>query len=146
MTAAFFTGCNDSPNGPAPVTSAEARADLESLASKVRFFTHQNPGGGDLDLGGFEKRAAAKTAAAAASRAGSVCEVGSIDIQDYLEPDAGGRVAAYLDTTVSYTSIVFNFTQEKLKEYVMNLALEKGYTVALREAPGANKAIIESHG
>lgn len=203
LAAALFTGCKESPNGPAPVTSAEARADLESMASQVRYFVPQDPGGGDLDLGEFAKRAAPKTAAA--SGAGSACEVESIDIQDYSESGVGGAMTHYIDTTLSYTSknqpvcaeddlvayeltsghsendmlethaklrtdfpanifagdiritgngtvrykdgylitvtsmdIVLNFMEEKLKKYVMNLALEKGYTVALQEAPGAN--------
>jgi hypothetical protein len=203
MTA-FFTGCNESPNAPAPVTSAEARADLESLASKVKYFTPQDAGGGDLDIDGFEKRAAAKTSAA--SNAGAACEVESRYIDEYEDSDVGGGFTVQYDTTDSYTSanqpicaeadlvayelttshsvndmlethiktrtdfpanifiggdikitgngtvqykdgylitiasmtIVFNFAEEKLKKYVMNLTLEKGYTVVLQEAPGAN--------
>lgn len=200
MTAALFTGCSESPNAPAPVTSAEARADLESLASKVKYFAPQNPAG--TDMGGVEKRAAAKTSAP--FRAGSACEVEATTIWVDEYSDVGGVTVQY-DTTVSYTSanqpicaegdrvayeltasrsmndmlethiksrtdfpadfltgdvkmtgngtvqykdgylititsmdIVFNFSGKKLKKYIMNLALENGYTVVLQVAPGAD--------
>ena len=211
MTAAFFTGCNESPNAPAPVTSAEARVDLESLASKVKYFAPPNAGGGAMDMGDLEKRATAKSSAA--TTAGADCEMQSLTIDEYEDSDVGGGVTVQYDTTTSYTSanqpicaeddqvayelttshsvndmletrlktrtdfpanpyagdvrltgsgtvqykdgylititsmnIVFNFMAEKLKKYVMNLSLEKGYTVVLQEAPGANLVSDEPPG
>jgi hypothetical protein len=205
MTAAFFTGCNESPNSPAPVTSAEARADLVSLASKVKYFVPQD-GGGGMETGGFEKRAAAKPSVApVAPRAGADCDQESIAYMEYEESELGIGMTAQFDTTVYYTAanqpicaeddvvayeitagrsvsdmletriksrldypadfftgdikitgsgtvqykdgylitissmvIVINFMQEEPKTYYMDLALEKGYTVRLKAAPGAN--------
>lgn len=40
--------------------------------------------------------------------------------------------------TITSMNIVFDFGQGKLSTYVMNLALEKGYTVVLQVAPGTD--------
>jgi hypothetical protein len=198
---ALFTAC-DSPTSPPATTSAEARADLQAMAAKVKFFAPQKAGD-DMSVEFGAKRGAAKAGARAVLVPG--CEVDATEYRIW-EPDIAvtGDVTTQYDTTVSYTSanqllcsyddeaaydstrsrsenamytshfitrsdfppsasytgewkvtgtgtvnykdgylititsmnIVIDIGNFELKTYVMNLALEKGYTVVLQVAPG----------
>jgi hypothetical protein len=200
---AVFTACNESPTAPKPVTSADARADLQAMAAKVKYFAPQNPGS-DMTIEENAKRGAAKAGAGAELVPG--CDLDATEYETWVtDISASGDVTTQYDTTVSYTSanqlicdfqdvtayeltatrsenamltthvktrtdlppdfftgefrmtgsgtvqykdgylititsidIVIDFGQGVLKTYVMNLALEKGYTVVLQEAPGAD--------
>lgn len=202
--AAAFTACNDSPTSPRTETSAEARADLQAMADKVKYFSPQNPGAG-MGMDVNAKRAAKASAKASADPA-SGCDVDATEYETWnTDTSAVGDVTVQYDTTISYTSadqpicgfddetayqitatrsenamlethittrmdlpadlfsgefkltgsgtvrykdgylitissmnIVIDFGQGLLKTYVMNLALEKGYTVVLQAAPGTD--------
>jgi hypothetical protein len=200
---AMLTACNESPTSPKPVTSTDARADLQAMAAKVKYFAPQNPVS-DMGIEVNAKRGAAKAGAGAELVPG--CDLDATEYETWVtDVSASGDVTTQYDTTVSYTSanqlicgfddvmafqltssrsenamltthvqtrtefppdfftgefrmtgsgtvqykdgylltitsinIVIDFGQGVLKTYVMNLALEKGYTVVLQEAPDAD--------
>jgi hypothetical protein len=195
--SASFMACNETPSSPRAVTTAEARADLQAMADKVRYFAPQTPGAA-RGAGGGDERGAAKAAAGREADPGCVVEATVTD--SWQSDTAGGESLS--DTVVSYTSagrpicdaadeiayqiaaihnenamlesrfrlrldlpagpageykttgsgtvrykdgylitvtsmnIVTDSGGKVVKSYVMNLALEKGYTVALQVAPG----------
>jgi hypothetical protein len=208
---ALFTACDDSPTSPPATTSAEARADLQAMAAKVKYFTPQKAGGdASVDIGA--KRGAAKAGARAVLVPG--CDVDATTYEIWpTDTSVTGDVTIQYDTTVSYTAakqllcsyedeaaydstfsrsenamytshfitrsdfppgfftgewkvtgtgtvnykdgylitvtsmnIVIDIGQLELKTYVMNLALEKGYTVVLQVAPGYNMLSDEEPG
>ncbi|MEO7424795.1 MAG: hypothetical protein ABI036_06380 [Fibrobacteria bacterium] len=199
---ALFTAC-DSPTSPPATTSAEARADLQAMAAKVKYFAPQKAGD-DMSVDIGAKRGAAKAGARAVLVPG--CDVDATTYEIWpTDTSVTGDVTIQYDTTVSYTSanqllcsyedeaaydstssrsdnamytghfktrsdfppsfftgewkvsgtgtvnykdgylititsmnIVIDIGNFVLKTYVMNLALEKGYTVVLQVAPGYN--------
>lgn len=205
--AAVFSACDSSPTSPKAGTSAEARADLQAMAAKVKYFAPQQPGDGVGNAAG--KRGAAGRGAGKIGAAKDLVDGCDLDATEYetwdTDTTAAGGVTVQYDTTVSYTSadqlicsfddvtayqltnsrsqnsmldthihtrtdlpadffsgefkltgngtvhyadgylititsmnIVLDIGQGVLKTYVMNLALEKGYTVVLQVAPGAD--------
>lgn len=200
---ALFTACNESPTSPKAATSAEARADLQAMAAKVKYFVPQSPGG-DMTMEAYAEHGAAKAGAGADLVEG--CDLDATEYETWpTDTSATGDVTIQYDTTVSYTSanqlicsfedvaayelastrsenamlvthvktrtdlpadffngifkmtgsgtvhykdgylititsmnIVIDIGKWKLDPYVMNLALEKGYTVVLQQAPGAD--------
>jgi hypothetical protein len=212
--AALFTACNSSPTSPQAGTSAEARADLQAMAAKVKYFAPQQPGGG---MGNAAGKAAAKHGAGKVGASKTLVEGCDQDATEYetwnTDTTGAGGVTIQYDTTVSYTSanqlicsfedvtayqltstrsqnsmlethihtrtdlpadlvagefkmsgngtvsysdgylititsmnIVVDIGQGIMKTYVMNLALEKGYTVVLQVAPGADLMIDSAPG
>lgn len=200
-SAAMFMACNDSPTGPQATTSAEARADLQTMAAKVKYFAPQKPSPG-MGPDGAAKRGAAKVGARLDVAPGCEQDATQYDTWD-TDTSATGDITVQYDTTVSYTAanrpvcafddmvaydttrsrsensmleshfvsrtdypadfftgdisltgngtvnyrdgyliaipsmnIVINFGKGTANTFVMNLVLEKGYTVALKPAPG----------
>jgi hypothetical protein len=209
MADAFvFTACDSSPTSAKAGTSAEARADLQAMAAKVKYFAPQQPGdamGNAAGKVGAAKRRAGKMAAGKELVDG--CDQDATRYETWnTDTTAVGGVTVQYDTTVSYTAadqlicsyddvtayeltnsrsrndmlethihtrtefpadifaggefrltgsgtvdyadgyhitiasvdIVIDLGQGIMKTYVMNLALEKGYTVVLQVAPGAD--------
>jgi len=200
-SVALFTACDDSPTSPPAQTSAEARADLQDMAAKVKYFAPQKPGAAK---GSIEAayRGAAKAAAVPDPVSG--CDQDAIAYETWnTDTSAAGDITVQYDTTVSYTSanqpvcsfddveayeitasrsensmlethftsrmdipadfftgdfkltgsgtvnyrdgymitipsmnIEFNFGKGTASTFIMNLALEKGYSVVLQPAPG----------
>lgn len=212
--AVLFAACGNASTSPRTGTSAEARADLQAMASKVRYFAPQKPGSGNT-ADGAAKRGAARLVAAPGRAAGKAsagaeplpgCDVSATEYETWdTDTSAVGGITVQYDTTVSYTSanqpicgiedvtayqltatrsenamlsthmnlrfdlpadfttgefkltgagnvdykdgyliditlmdIEIDFGTGTMKTYVMNLALEKGYTVVLTPAPGAD--------
>ena len=149
------------------MTSAEARADLQAMAAKVKYFIPQSPGSDmtmeEADAGSGPAYAKGGTAKAGAG-AGLAAECDLEEATQYetwaTDTSAAGDVTMQYDTTVSYASagqpicgfdempayeltitsmdIVIDIGKWVMDNYVMNLALEKGYTVVLKEAPRAD--------
>jgi hypothetical protein len=209
--AAVLTACDESPTSPKAATSAEARADLQAMAAKVKYFVPQSPGG-DMTMEAYTERGAAKTGAGADLVEG--CDLDATRYETWeTDTSATGDITIQYDTTVSYTAanqlicgfedltayelaatrsenamlvthvktrtdlpadffngefrmtgsgtvhykdgylititsmnIVIDIGHWLLKTYVMNLALEKGYTVVLQQAPGADMMSGEEPG
>jgi hypothetical protein len=212
-TAAVFTACDESPTSPRAVTSNEARADLQAMAAKVKYFAPQEPGTG-MGIGG-DLGAGKKSAGPGTGPIGeSGCDLEATEYETWdTDTSLAGDVTVQYDTTVSYTSanqpicsfddetayqltssssenamldthvktrmdfpatplsgqfklsgsgtvhykdgylihitsidIVVDLGEMKMKTYVMNLALEKGYTVVLQAAPGTDLMSEEEPG
>lgn len=96
--AIALTACSDSPTSPA-VTSAEARADLQVVAAKVKFLSTPDPG---ESAGGFGDRGAEKKGAG--KRGAAFCAQEAIAIDHYTDVNDYGVEGESWDTTTSYTA------------------------------------------
>ncbi|MBW8889108.1 MAG: hypothetical protein JF616_15245 [Fibrobacteres bacterium] len=104
--AALFAACDSSPTSPQAGTSAEARADLQAMAAKVKYFAPQQPGSGQANgagKAGVAKRGAGKTGANKTLVDG--CDLDATEYETWnTDTTIAGGVTVQYDTTVSYTS------------------------------------------
>jgi hypothetical protein len=92
--AIALTACSENPAGP--FTSAEARADLQIIAAKVKYLGTPDPdesmGYVDLEKQGADRRNAA------------ICDLDAVTLDHGPEISDYGSKGEYWDTTTSYTA------------------------------------------
>ena len=100
--AMVITACEDSSTAPRAATSAEARADLQAMAGKVRYFAPQDPSAG---MGGGIEKGAAGKAKAGAPVSSALCDVEAVSYDTWeTDTSVAGGITIQYDTTVSYTA------------------------------------------